>query len=52
MDAARKRVEVGLVVRARDDVLAQERVGPRPVVLGRQPEHRRVRRRLRRRIRR
>ena len=41
-----QRVEVGLVVRAGDDVLAEQRVGPGAVVLGRQPEHRRIGRRL------
>ena len=38
-----QRLEVGLVVRAGDDVLTQQRVGPGAVVLGRQPEHRRDR---------
>ena len=43
---ASQRVEVGLVVRAGDDVLAEHHVGPRAVVLGRHPEHRRIGRRL------
>ena len=37
-----QRVEVRLVVGARDDVLAEQRVGPVAVVLGRHPEHRRI----------
>ena len=37
-----QRVEVGLVVGARHDVLEEQRVGPVAVVLGGQPEHRRV----------
>ena len=41
-----QRLEVGLEVRARDDVLAQEGVVAVAVVLGGHPEHRRIRRRL------
>ncbi len=44
-DAGRRRaqgVEVVLVREARDDVLPDQRVVPETVVLGRQPEHRRI----------
>jgi DNA ligase D-like protein (predicted ligase) len=41
-----QRVEVGLVVRARRDVLEQQRVRAGAVVLGRQAEHGRIGRRL------
>jgi hypothetical protein len=40
---APERIEVGLVVRAGDDVLGEQHVVPRAVVMGRHAEHRRVR---------
>jgi hypothetical protein len=48
-DPARRRpqpIDVELVVRAGDDRLAEQRIGAVAAVLGRHPEHRRVRSRL------